>query len=116
MKLMWCWRCKEEVPMLDDEEYSKVYEVYISCIKNVKKYREKYCLSMEETPWDWLYIPVTLEYNRIVGIETDFSYLAILKHPHRISSYGPPCKVCGKPLSSQKAKMCMACKSPVDQT
>lgn len=24
MKMLWCWRCKTEVPMLDDDEYRQV--------------------------------------------------------------------------------------------
>lgn len=24
MKLLWCWRCKAEVPMLNDEEFAQV--------------------------------------------------------------------------------------------
>jgi hypothetical protein len=24
MKLLWCWRCKSEVPMLDDDEFKRV--------------------------------------------------------------------------------------------
>jgi len=28
MKLLWCWRCKIEVPMLDEEEYVKAKELY----------------------------------------------------------------------------------------
>jgi hypothetical protein len=24
VKMLWCWRCKAEVPMLDDEEFKRV--------------------------------------------------------------------------------------------
>jgi hypothetical protein len=24
MKMLWCWRCKTEVPMLDDDEFKRV--------------------------------------------------------------------------------------------
>ncbi len=114
MKMMWCWRCKQEVPMLDEEEYSKVDEIYADCIKKVKKFREDTGLSLQETPKDEICMPVTLEYNRIIGIETTFNHEAIMHHPHRISSYGPPCKVCGKPLRTPRAKMCAACGSKVE--
>jgi hypothetical protein len=27
MKVLWCWRCKMEIPMLDEEEYHRVLSV-----------------------------------------------------------------------------------------
>jgi hypothetical protein len=116
MKLMWCWRCKQEVPMLDEEEYSKVDQVYGDCIKKVRKYMEDYGVPLKEAPLDFLYLPVTLEYNRIAGTKTKFGYEAIMCHPHRISSQGPACKVCGKPLRLPKAKKCVFCGSKVEET
>lgn len=114
MKIMWCWRCKQDVQMLDEEEYARVYEVYEDCIKKVKKFREANHTGLEDTPWEELYRPVNHEYDRIVGIETNFKYEEILKH--RISIKGPPCKVCGKALNTPRAIMCMYCKSRVDET
>jgi hypothetical protein len=28
MKILWCWRCRMEVPMLEEEEGKKAYELY----------------------------------------------------------------------------------------
>lgn len=28
MKMLWCWRCKMEVPMLNEEEFRKAAELY----------------------------------------------------------------------------------------
>ncbi len=28
MKIMWCWRCERDVPMLDDDEFRAIYALY----------------------------------------------------------------------------------------
>jgi len=36
MKIIWCWRCKMDVPMLHDEEFKKAKELYGLGFKNIK--------------------------------------------------------------------------------
>ncbi len=95
MKPLWCWRCKREVPMLDEEEYWRVFMLFNKGIGNA---RER------------LYGPLSREYERITGVtmQYDREYLH-----HRLALYGPPCKACGKPLRSSRAKLCGACMAPV---
>lgn len=54
MKLLWCWRCKTEVPMLDDDEF-------------------KHALSLKGTGtgdlWNGQFGPVLREYERITGFQ-----------------------------------------------
>jgi hypothetical protein len=46
------------------------------------------------------------EYHQVTGFpETNAN--AIMHH--RISLYGPPCTVCGKPLRTPRASFCAAC-------
>jgi hypothetical protein len=33
MKALWCWRCKQEVPMLDENEYAAVLGLYRQCFE-----------------------------------------------------------------------------------
>lgn len=110
MKIMWCWRCRQDVGMLDEEEYKRIHEIYIDCTKKSKVYRETTGSPLDKTPLSDLFKPVSEEYERITGFK-DFHHNAIIHH--RISIYGQPCKCCGKPLRTPNAKMCAACGAKV---
>ncbi|MDT8070336.1 MAG: hypothetical protein ROO76_19380 [Terriglobia bacterium] len=91
MKMLWCWRCKAEMPMLDEEEYSQV------TARKGSGLRERFQ-------------PMLEEYERMTGFH-EANPMAIFHH--RISLYGPPCAHCGKPLRTPTAKVCGACMRPV---
>ena len=45
MKNLWCWRCKMEVPMLDEEEYAKATELYRAAfvpMENARSIKERF--------------------------------------------------------------------------
>ncbi len=106
MKVLWCWRCKQEMPMLDEDEYKVISELYTNCIKSVKKYREEKDVSLSATPVDDIFEPVRKKYEEITGL-ANIHRNAIIHH--RISLYGDPCSKCGKPLRTPRAKQCAAC-------
>jgi hypothetical protein len=54
MKMLWCWRCKTEVPMLDDDEFKRV-----SALLNT---------GSEGSTRERMFGPVLNEYERITGI------------------------------------------------
>ena len=107
MKVQWCWRCKEDVPMLDENEYTVIDNLYIECLEQVKDYRKRHKTSLADTPIDELYEPLKHEYDRITGMHTNYHQDEIRKH--RLARYGPPCHMCGKPLRTPEAKRCVAC-------
>ncbi len=91
METLWCWRCKMDVPMLDEKEFKKAKELYSLGFKNVEKDR---------------FNPLLDYYNNLTGFgETEPS--AIMHHC--ISMYGPACENCGKPYRTPSASFCAAC-------
>src|ERR1700722_15834217 len=88
MKVLWCWRCKANVPMLDDDEWKIVWDAY-SSVKN-----------RDGRP------SALAEYERLTGYkETNFNAL----FDHRISRDGLPCSNCGKVLRTRIAYKCFEC-------
>jgi hypothetical protein len=41
MQILWCWRCKQDVPMLDEDQYAEVHRLYGECMNATKELREK---------------------------------------------------------------------------
>jgi hypothetical protein len=96
MKLLWCWRCKMEVPMLDEDEYAKAYELYGQAIRDVKMHGERILR----------FKPLLVYYKDVTGWE-EREPNAIMHH--RVAQYGPACENCGKPYRTPLAAFCAAC-------
>lgn len=95
MQKLWCWRCKIEVTMLDENEYAIADELYGKMIRNVS------ASSREERNKE-----IVDYYFNLTG-EMDTNPNSIIHH--RIALYGPPCENCGKPYRTAKASFCAAC-------
>ncbi len=106
MKILWCWRCRQDMPMLDEDEYRAVAVLYSACTREVKTFRQVHDALLSQTPVYDLFEPVRQAYERMTGM-TNCHQDAIMHH--RISIYGPPCCVCGKPLRTPLARFCVAC-------
>ena len=98
MKLLWCWRCKMHIPMLDEDEYQLV------TAKHGPKYGGNLAERIESFQG-----PLLREYERITGFHETNSNAV---YHHRLSLYGSPCSACGKPLRTPQAKFCAACGQP----
>jgi hypothetical protein len=72
MKTLWCWRCKAEVPMLDDDEYRQVMAL---------RPMGKSVGSLQT-----MFAPMLAEYERITGL-SETNPNAVFHH--RVSDYGP---------------------------
>jgi hypothetical protein len=94
MQKLWCWRCKMELNMLNEEEYAKAAELYSKGMKTLLKNRQERFKELLDY------------YNNLTGeIETEPN--AIMHH--RIEQYGPLCEKCGKPYRTPLASFCAAC-------
>jgi hypothetical protein len=110
MQMLWCWRCKCDVPMLNEEEYAETSKLYGACMKGAKEFRERFGVPLKDASIEARFKPVCDRYEQMTGMkETNAN--AIMHH--RLALYGPPCRHCQKPLRSPKAKLCGSCMTPV---
>jgi len=106
VKVMWCWRCNMEVPMLDEAEFAVVEKLYSEGITNRKEFCLKHNVSFSKCPINEFFAPVQDAYERMTGMK-ESNHNAIMHH--RISLYGVFCEHCGKPLRTPRASFCAAC-------
>jgi hypothetical protein len=109
MKTLWCWRCKTEMPMLDEDEFAEMWRLYGEGMSATKEFRQKWGIPLEGIHKEERFRPLLARYEELTGMrETNPN--AVMHH--RLSLYGPPCKRCGKPLRSPRATLCGACMFP----
>ena len=106
MQWHYCWRCGENMPMLDEAEYRVVSELYGAAFKAIKAFREEFGLPLGEINLENRFKPVVDEYERMTGLRVTNAN-AIMHH--RLAAFGPPCRDCGKPLRTPRASRCMEC-------
>jgi hypothetical protein len=106
MKVMWCWRCKMNVPMLDEEEFAVVERLYSEGWSNRKEFYLRHNILPSKCPINEFFLPVRDAYEQMTGLK-ESNHNAIMHH--RIALYGLPCERCGKPLRTPRAKFCAAC-------
>ena len=94
MKVLRCWRCQAEMPMVDEEEFERVILLRRLSGKNIGE----------------MFGALLEEYERITG-HRETNGNAVFRH--RLAMYGPPCAGCGKPLRTPRAKLCGSCMTPV---
>jgi hypothetical protein len=105
MKWQYCWRCREELPMLDDEEFAVVAALYHAAFR-VDKKRIAQGLKTDDQSIAELFHPVVDAYEKITGYRATNANAVM---HHCLSQFGPPCSACGKPLRTPKAARCVEC-------
>ena len=105
MEMHYCWRCKCDVPMLDDVE-SDIFEPLIKQqLENIKIYRAKHECSISEAIGK-IDKPATDKYLQITGYqENDCTEIA----KHQLKKFGIQCPSCARLLRTPNATICAEC-------
>src|SRR5215472_11568411 len=109
MTLVWCWRCQQDMPKLDEQEYAEAFRLYGECMNSTKDSREKWGVPLENTSIDERFRPIRQWYDELTGFPN--CHENVIMH-HRLSLLGGQCRKCGKPLRTPRPKMCVACGTP----
>lgn len=95
-RTLYCWRCKMDIPMLDEREWEEVGPLL--------RIRPDDVGARRQSALD--------RYHAITGFrETEPNAI----FHHRIRLYGPPCEACGKPLRTPNATWCAVCGAHTDK-
>lgn len=98
-KWLYCWRCQMTVPMLEELEWEQLQPLLTGALRDPG--------SRRWAAGQVVYGQAALDrYFEISGLrETNANAL----WHHRLANFGPPCRACGKPLRTPRAKLCAAC-------
>jgi hypothetical protein len=99
--------------MLDEREWEQVAPELVQSLEQIKHYRQTHGTSLEESKDEIYWQGALARYKEITGSHDIDPQ--VLWH-HRLGLYGPPCRVCGKPLRTPRAKLCAECGAPADQS
>jgi hypothetical protein len=96
--------------MLEEREWEEIVAHQTKQLERIKHHRAAHGVSLTEAK-DIVTDSGALEcYFQLTGFrETNPNAL----WHHRLSLFGPPCRICSKPLRTPRAKLCAACGSLV---
>jgi hypothetical protein len=99
MKMLWCWRCKAEMPMLDEDEYGEIARLYKEAMSATKEFRQLCGISLEGASIEQRFQPVRTHYERLTGMK-ECHENAILHH--RRSLYGHHVHIVESPFEAPR--------------
>jgi hypothetical protein len=105
-KTLYCWRCKRNAPMLDEQEWAEIEPLLSAMVSRIQDFRRVQGASLAQALNQRFGADALLRYQELTGEEE--SDPEALRH-HRASLFGPLCKVCGKPLRTPRASFCAEC-------
>lgn len=108
-RTLYCWRCKADIPMLDEHEWERLVPHLTHGIRRIQRYRKQHGVSLAEAQLN-AFDDALAAYAAMTGFgETNPKAL----WHHRAALFGPPCCECGKPLRTPRAKLCAECGASV---
>lgn len=96
MQMLWCWRCKMEVPMLEGKEARQAEALYQAGFHNKEG----------DATLQARFNELVQYYESVTGWANEHPNVII---HHLVDLYGPPCEQCGKPYRTAQAAFCAAC-------
>ncbi len=105
MKTYYCWRCKKDMPFLEEDEWQQVSPHLTDAIRGIKEYRQKHGCDIA-TAHKYARPKAALLFEEITGmpgVQFDVIY------HHRLADKGPECKKCGHLFRTPKASYCVNC-------
>ena len=121
MNTVWCWRCKQALPMLDDDEWAVVWAAsrfrwpWVAYAYLLRQAVRRGLRHPRRPAWRLLWrkdlreryrYPLRAGYEMFTGLHE--TYAEAIYH-HVASLYGPLCVDCGKPLRTPQARLCAFC-------
>jgi hypothetical protein len=105
-RILYCWRCKTDVPMLEEHEWDDVSAALTEGISEIQHYRRQHGASVKEARDHVYWQGGFARYRELTGYSG--SDPEVVWH-HRLSLLGPLCHACGKPLRTPRASFCAGC-------
>lgn len=106
MKSLYCWRCRADMPMLDETEWATIHPLLSRGLTDTMAERERTGAPLSTDLLARHFKPALEAYECLTGFhETNGNAL----WHHRLSLYGPPCPSCGKLLRTPQARYCPVC-------
>ncbi len=84
MRLLWCWRCKREMPMLDEAEFALASSLFHDAMNSAKEVRKNTGVPIPHESVQVCFRPVLDYYERVTGYK-ETNHDAVMHH--RISRY-----------------------------
>jgi hypothetical protein len=105
-EMRYCWRCREEVPMLNEAAVAEIQALWANATeKNLQRQNSAVDFDDDDDQSPEMK-SVYRRYRELTGKEWKMRHLTPY---HRLADLGPPCIQCGKPLRNPNASICLEC-------
>jgi len=105
MKIYYCWKCRRDMPFLDETEWAQVAPLYVADKEAIVEYRNENGTSLKDAR-TVVQGPAAQKFEELTGFKgVHFDII----HHHRLSDWGPECPHCKHLLRTSEAKFCANC-------
>ena len=105
MKIYYCWRCRQEMPFLNEREWTQIAPHLEHIMTDIKQYREENNVDLH-TAKIKMKFRATEIFEQLTGYK-DIDPQIIFHH--RLNDWGQECSNCGYLLRTQNGAFCVHC-------